>query len=136
MEDAISSIRAAQAAIAKIYQSTGGDEELLEFYTDDAMIVAPSFDVPVTKREHLKEFAKKRQTLGLVKATTEEYEIEAMGDSCAYSTSGAKFMNAQDCIIIQIKDFKLWKKVNGKWLIYRRTYNIKHCDVIVNHMHK
>ncbi|ELT89041.1 hypothetical protein CAPTEDRAFT_220459 [Capitella teleta] len=102
-QDTISAIRAAHAAITDIYQLPGGDEKLLEFYTDDALIIAPSFDTPVTKREHLKDFAKKRRTLGLVKATTEEYEIEEMSDSCAYSATGVKFMNAQDCIMIQIK---------------------------------
>lgn len=66
---------------------------------------------------HLQDFAQKRKTLGLVKVETEEYEIEILGPEWAFSSTRAKFMNAQDCIMFQIKWVSLRRGETWKLIV-------------------
>jgi uncharacterized protein (TIGR02246 family) len=98
----------------------GDASAVADHYTENAQILAPGAPV-ATGRAAITEFWQGAIAAGIKDMTLETAEVESDG-SLAYET-GALGLVSNDGVETIARYVVVWKRVDGKWLLHRDTWN-------------
>jgi uncharacterized protein (TIGR02246 family) len=89
-------------------------------YTADAQVIAPGS--PVARgRAAIAAFWQKSIDSGVKDVTLETAEVESAGE-LAYETGIVRLV-AKDGMVSDARYVVIWKRIGGKWLLHRDTWN-------------
>lgn len=118
-EDARQAIEAGnRALIAAVLR--GDASAVADHYTENAQVIAPGAPV-AAGREAITEFWRSTIASGIKNLTLETAEVESDGN-LAYET-GALGIVSNDGGRSTARYVVVWKRVGGKWLLHRDTWN-------------
>jgi uncharacterized protein (TIGR02246 family) len=90
-------------------------------YAEDAQLLPPDNEI-VSGRAAIREFIAKNNAPGGPKLQIATIETHVFGDY-AHRQGGFMFKGPDGAVINTGKFMELWKKVDGKWLIYRDMWS-------------
>lgn len=94
---------------------------VIDFYTDNAMLLATGFDFIQGKRD-IEVYWQGAMDLGIKNARIEALEIEQHGDT-AIEVGKYTLTDADDQVMDQGKGIVIWKHEQGSWKIHRDIFN-------------
>ena len=98
----------------------GNATAVANLYTPDAQVIAPG--APTAKgRSAVAAFWQKTIDSGIKDVTLETSEVESAGD-LAYETGNVRLV-AKDGTVSNARYVVIWKRIDGKWLLHRDTWN-------------
>ncbi len=118
-EDARQAVEAGnQALIAAVLR--GDASAVADHYTENAQVIAPGAPV-AAGRAAITEFWRSSIASGIMDVTLETADVESDGN-LAYET-GALGLVSNDGAETAARYVVVWKRVGGKWLLHRDTWN-------------
>ena len=98
----------------------GNATAVANLYTPEAQVIAPGS--PVAKgRPAIAAFWQKSIDSGVKDVTLETAEVESAGE-LAYETGIVRLV-AKDGTVSTARYVVIWKRIGGKWLLHRDTWN-------------
>jgi uncharacterized protein (TIGR02246 family) len=120
----VAAIRAGTAAFAEAYNA-GDADALAAAYTEDAVLLPPNAPA-VSGRDGIREFwaadSANAQAAGLKFVFPGDGPAEVSGD-LAYESGSFKVVDASGAAVATGKYIGVFKKQDGKWLLFRDTWN-------------
>jgi uncharacterized protein (TIGR02246 family) len=98
----------------------GNSTAVAQLYTADARVIAPGSPV-ASGRSAIAAFWQKAIDSGVRDVNLETDEVESAGD-LAYET-GIVRQVTKDGMVSKARYVVIWKRIDGKWLMHRDTWN-------------
>ena len=120
----VAAIRAGTSAFAEAYNA-GDADALAAAYTEDAVILPPNAPA-ISGRAGIREFwaadSENARAAGLKFVFPGDGPAEVSGD-LAYESGSFQVVDASGAAVVTCKYIGVFKKVDGKWLLVRDTWN-------------
>lgn len=99
----------------------GDTADIIDFYTDDAMLLPTGFDFVHGKR-NIESFWQTAMNMGIRGIKLNIIEVEQHADT-AIEMSEYTLYGDNAAIFEQGKGIVIWKKINGAWKMHRDIWN-------------